>query len=56
MDERTDRSDTTQLLIFIRSVDDEFNITEELLACLQTLKGKETKQIIYIEFSLGLQN
>jgi len=55
MDESTDRSDTAQLLIFIRGVDDEFNITEEL-ACLQSLKGKTTGQIIYNEFSEGLQN
>jgi len=31
MDESTDRSDTAQLLIFIRGVDDEFNITEASL-------------------------
>jgi hypothetical protein len=55
MDESTDRSDTAQLLIFIRGVDDEFNITEEL-ACLQSLKGKTTGQIIYNEFFEGLQN
>lgn len=55
MDESTDTSDTAQLLIFIRGVDDEFNITEEL-ACLQSLKGKTTGQIIYNEFSEGLQN
>ncbi|GFT52547.1 general transcription factor II-I repeat domain-containing protein 2 [Nephila pilipes] len=39
MDESTDRSDAAQLIIFIRDVDDEFNITEEL-ACLQSIKGK----------------
>ncbi|GFT91697.1 general transcription factor II-I repeat domain-containing protein 2A [Nephila pilipes] len=50
MDESTDRSDIAQLLIFIRDVDDEFNITEEL-ACLQSIKGKTTGQIIYNEFS-----
>ncbi|GFS86364.1 general transcription factor II-I repeat domain-containing protein 2 [Nephila pilipes] len=55
MDESTDRSDTAQLLIFIRGVDDEFDITEEL-ACLQSIKGKTTGQIIYNEFSEGLQN
>ncbi|KAE9521397.1 hypothetical protein AGLY_018219 [Aphis glycines] len=55
MDESTDRSDTAQLLIFIRGVDVEFNITEEL-PCLQSLKGKTTGQIIYNEFSEGLQN
>ncbi|GFS60471.1 general transcription factor II-I repeat domain-containing protein 2 [Nephila pilipes] len=55
MDESMDRSDTAQLLIFIRGVDDEFNITEEL-ACLQSIKGKMTGQINYNEFSEGLQN
>lgn len=55
LDESTDRSDTAQLLIFIRGVDDEFNITEEL-ACMQSLKGKTTGQIIYNEFCEGLQN
>lgn len=55
MDESSDRINTAQLLIFIRGVDDEFNITEEL-ACLQSLKGKTTGQIIYNEFSKGLQN
>jgi len=50
MDESTDRSDTAQLLIFIRGVDDEFNIFEEL-ASLQSLKGKTTGQIIYKNFS-----
>lgn len=55
MDESTDRINTAQLLIFIRGVDDEFNITEEL-ACLQSLKGITTGQIIYNEFSEGLQN
>ncbi|GFU26379.1 general transcription factor II-I repeat domain-containing protein 2 [Nephila pilipes] len=55
MDESTDRSDTDQLLTFIRGVDDEFNITEEL-ACLRSIKRKTTEQIIYNEFSVGLQN
>ena len=55
MDESTDRSDTAQLLIFIRCINDEFNITEEL-ACLQSIKEKTTGQIIYNEFSESLQN
>lgn len=46
MDESTDMNDTAQLLIFIRAIDSEFNITEEL-ACLQSLKGKTTGKIIY---------
>ena len=38
-DESTDRSDTAQLLIFLRGVDNDMNITEELLD-LQSLKGQ----------------
>lgn len=46
LDESTDISDTAQLLIFVRGIDSKFNITEEL-ACLQSLKGQTTGQIIY---------
>ncbi len=38
-DESTDISETAQLLIFVRGVDDDMNITEELLD-LQSLKGQ----------------
>ena len=38
-DESTDASDTAQLLIFLRGVDDDMNVTEELLD-LQSLKGQ----------------
>ncbi|XP_066908349.1 general transcription factor II-I repeat domain-containing protein 2A-like [Halyomorpha halys] len=38
LDESTDLSETAQLAIFIRGVDEEFNVTEELLV-LQALKG-----------------
>lgn len=38
-DESTDASDTAQLLIFLRGVDDNMNVTEELLD-LQSLKGQ----------------
>ena len=38
MDESTDINDTAQLLLFIRGVDEDFAITEEL-ACMRSLKG-----------------
>jgi hypothetical protein len=38
LDDSTDASDTAQLTIFIRGVDADFSITEELLA-LHPLKG-----------------
>lgn len=55
MDESTDRTDTAQLLIFIRGIDDSFNLTKEL-ACLRSLKGKMTGQILYNEFTEGLKS
>lgn len=55
MDESVDRSDTAQLLIFIRGVDENFVITEEL-ACLRSLKGKTTGKIIYDEFREGMES
>ncbi|ENN82943.1 hypothetical protein YQE_00692, partial [Dendroctonus ponderosae] len=48
LDESTDFSDTVQLAIFIRGVDKEFTVTEELLA-LQPLKGTTTGEDIFIE-------
>ncbi|GBP17517.1 General transcription factor II-I repeat domain-containing protein 2A [Eumeta japonica] len=48
LDESTDLSDTVQLAIFIRGVDKEFTITEELLA-LQLLKGTTTAEDIFNE-------
>ena len=39
VDESTDQSDTAQLAIFVRDVDDYFNVFEELLA-LSSLKGQ----------------
>jgi hypothetical protein len=41
MDESVDRYDTAQLLVFIRGVDKDFKITEEL-DFLRSLKGKTT--------------
>ncbi|CAK1583558.1 unnamed protein product [Parnassius mnemosyne] len=48
LDESTDLSDTAQLAMFIRGVDKEFTITEELLT-LQPLKGTTTGEDIFIE-------
>lgn len=50
MDESTDVSDTAQLLIFVRGVDENFNITEEL-ASLRSMKGTTTGNDIYGEFA-----
>ena len=41
-DESTDASDTAQLLIFLRGVDDDMNVIEELLD-LQSLKGQTSE-------------
>ena len=41
LDESTDLSNTAQLAIFIRGVDDDFNVTEELLE-LVPMKGTTT--------------
>jgi hypothetical protein len=46
LDDSTDASDTAQLAIFIRGIDADFNITEELLA-LQPLKGTTTGEDIF---------
>ncbi|GBP36776.1 General transcription factor II-I repeat domain-containing protein 2A [Eumeta japonica] len=46
LDESTDLSDTAQLAIFIRGVDKEFTVTEELLA-LRPLKGTTTGKDIF---------
>lgn len=45
-DESTDKSDTAQLLIFLRGVDNDMNITEELLD-LQSLKGQTRAVDLY---------
>ncbi|KAM4629813.1 general transcription factor II-I repeat domain-containing protein 2-like [Polymixia lowei] len=45
-DESTDATDTAQLLIFLRGVDDDFWITEELLD-LRSLKGTTTGKDIF---------
>ena len=48
MDESTDCRDTAQLLIYIRGVDKNFNITEEL-AGMQSMKGRTTGKDICTE-------
>lgn len=53
MDESTDISDTAQLLIFIRGVDENFEITEELLS-LQSIKGTTTGLDIFREFKKSI--
>ncbi|GBP24141.1 General transcription factor II-I repeat domain-containing protein 2 [Eumeta japonica] len=55
LEESTDLSDTTQLAIFIRGVDKEFTVTEEMLA-LQLLKetttGEDVLMKIFTSFYL----
>ncbi|XP_056642605.1 general transcription factor II-I repeat domain-containing protein 2A-like [Diorhabda sublineata] len=48
LDESTDLSDTAQLAIFIRGIDKEFTVTEELLS-LQPLKATTTGEDIFNE-------
>ncbi|XP_067123239.1 general transcription factor II-I repeat domain-containing protein 2A-like [Centruroides vittatus] len=45
-DESTDIRDTSQLAVFIRGINEDFNITEELLQCIP-LKSTTTAQDIY---------
>ncbi|GBM05345.1 hypothetical protein AVEN_46885-1 [Araneus ventricosus] len=53
MDESTDINDTAQLVLFIRGVDENFEITEEL-ACMRSLKGTTKGCDIFSEFQEGL--
>ena len=46
LDESTDKKDTTQLLVFIRGIDHNFAITEELLS-VEPLKDTTTDQDLY---------
>ena len=48
VDESTDVTDTAQLAIFIRGLNSDFVITEELL-CVQSMKDTTTGQDIYGE-------
>ncbi|GBL59021.1 General transcription factor II-I repeat domain-containing protein 2A [Araneus ventricosus] len=53
MDESTDINDTAQLVLFIRGVDENFEITEELV-CMRSLKGTTKGCDIFREFQEGL--
>lgn len=53
MDESADINDTAQLVLFIRGIDENFNITEEL-ACMRSLKGTTTGCDIFREFLEGV--
>ena len=53
MDESTDQSDTAQLVIFIRGIDKNFNIIEEMLD-LRHIKGTTTGKDIYEFVNLSL--
>jgi len=46
MDESTDNQDTAQLLVFIRGIDENFVITEELLG-LQSIKSTTTGRDLF---------
>ncbi|CAN7943134.1 unnamed protein product, partial [Ixodes pacificus] len=48
LDESTDVCDTSQLLVFIRGVDSEFNVTEEL-ASVHSMHGTVTREDIFKE-------
>lgn len=55
MDESTDVCDTAQLLIFIRGIDDNFNVYEEL-ADLCSLKGTTTGEDLFESIDKSLNN
>ena len=54
LDESMDISDTAQLAIFVRGVDSEFNITEEMLK-LASMKGTTTGEDLLQEFKCALK-
>ena len=45
-DESTDIGDTAQLLVFVRAISENFEITEELLS-MESMKGTTTRKDIY---------
>ena len=53
MDESTDVNDTAQLILFIRGIDENFSVTEEL-ARMRSLKGTTKGSDIFHEFLEGL--
>ena len=48
IDESTDVTDIAQLAVFVRGVDSDFNVTEEMLG-LQSMKGTTTGEDIFLE-------
>uniref|UniRef100_A0AAG5D2H1 SPIN-DOC-like zinc-finger domain-containing protein n=1 Tax=Anopheles atroparvus TaxID=41427 RepID=A0AAG5D2H1_ANOAO len=55
IDESTDVTDTAQLLIFIRGVNSEFEITEELLS-MRSLHDRTTGEDIFKEVEISMKN
>lgn len=55
IDESTDITDTAQLLIFIRGVNSEFEITEELLS-MRSLHDRTTGEDIFKEVEISMKN
>ena len=53
LDESTDQGDTAQLVIFIRGIDENLNVTEEMLD-LCHMKGTTTGRDIYEYVNLAL--
>ena len=49
IDESTDVYDSAQLLIFIRGIDDNFNVYEELVD-LCSVKGTTTGEDLFVDF------
>lgn len=54
LDESNDIKDTTQLLIFIRGINDNFEITEEFLA-MESLKGKTRGEDLYNNVAAAME-
>lgn len=54
-DESTDLSDTTQLLIFMRGVDDEMNVSEELLD-LQSLTDQTRGKDFFVSVNSAIDD
>ena len=55
MDESIDCCDTAQFVIYVRGVDKDFNISEEL-AAIQSIKGRTTEKDIYTELIKWVNN
>ena len=53
LDESTDEGDTSQLAIFVRGLDADFNITEELLE-LRSMEGRTTGEQLFTELKNSL--